>query len=83
MNKLTKEGIQAKIKNVAYHIIGAKTTICVITLENGFEIMGESSCVDPKNFDKAIGERVSYENAFEKIWPLEGYLLQEKLFTER
>ena len=79
MNKVSKESMAAKIISKVFHKIGEKTTLCVLTMQNGFEVMGESSCVDPKNFDKEIGERISFENAFEKLWPLEGYLLQEKL----
>ena len=51
-----------------------------IYLENGFTVRGESSCVDPVNFNKQIGEEISFENAKDKIWVLEGYLLQEKLY---
>lgn len=82
MNKVTKEGIEAKIKKIGYNQISEKFTICIITLENGFEVTGESACVDPKNYDREIGERIAKENAFEKIWLLEGYLLQEKLYLK-
>ena len=34
--------------------------------------------VDPANFDKAIGNRIAYDNAFNKLWPLFGFLLAEK-----
>lgn len=35
---------------------------------------------DISNFNKEIGEEIAFENAKEKIWLLEGYLLQEKLY---
>lgn len=54
-------------------------TICILTLENGFTVTGESACASPENFDKIIGQKIAYENAREKIWMLEGYLLKEKL----
>ena len=46
---------------------------------NGFGVRGESACVDPRNFDEAIGRSIAYENAFDKLWQLEGYLLAERL----
>lgn len=55
-------------------------TICILTLENGFTITGESACASPENFDKLIGQKLAYENARNKIWQLEGYLLKEQLY---
>lgn len=54
-------------------------TFCVLTLENGFTVTGESACASPENFNAEIGKKIAYENAREKIWVLEGYLLKEKL----
>ena len=54
-------------------------TFCVIVLKNGFTVTGESACVSPENFDAEIGKKIAYENARNKIWQLEGYLLKEKL----
>lgn len=58
-------------------------TICILTLDNGFTVTGESACASPENFDKLIGQKIAYENAREKIWMLEGYLLKEKLHTAK
>jgi hypothetical protein len=80
MNRITKEGINAKITKVAYHLLPRTTlTICVITVENGFTVTGESACADPANFNKEIGESIAFENAFEKLWALEGYLLKQRM----
>ena len=54
-------------------------TFCVIVLKNGFTVTGESACASPENFNAEIGQKVAYENARNKIWQLEGYLLKEKL----
>ena len=54
-------------------------TICILTLENGFTVTGESACASPENFDKLIGQKIAYENARNKIWQLEGYLLKQRL----
>lgn len=54
-------------------------TFCVLVLKNGFTVTGESACASPENFNAEIGQKVAYENARNKIWQLEGYLLKEKL----
>lgn len=78
-----KSYIEARIKDVSYHRIPNTTmTICIIEMVNGFSVCGESACVDPKNFDEAVGRRIAYENAFDKIWPLEGYLLAEYRYKQ-
>lgn len=54
-------------------------TFCVIVLKNGFSVTGESACASPENFDEGIGRKIARENAVNKIWMLEGYLLKERL----
>lgn len=57
-------------------------TFCILTLENGFTVTGESACASPENFNADIGKKIAYDNAREKIWVLEGYLLKEKIFNK-
>lgn len=54
-------------------------TFCVLVLKNGFTVTGESACASPENFYAEIWKKIAYDNAREKIWLLEGYLLKEKL----
>ena len=54
-------------------------TICIIIMQNGFIVTGESACADPDNFDEMVGKEVAKRNAMNKIWPLLGYALREKL----
>ena len=54
-------------------------TFCVLHLQNGFTVTGESACVSPENFDAEIGRNIARQNAVEKIWPLLGYELRTKL----
>jgi hypothetical protein len=54
-------------------------TFCVLVLRNGFTVTGESACASPENFNAEIGRKIARENARNKIWPLEGYLLKQKL----
>ena len=54
-------------------------TFCVLVLQNGFTVVGESACASPENFDAEIGRKIARENAKQKIWPLMGYALKEQL----
>ena len=54
-------------------------TFCVLELQNGFTVTGESACASPENFDAELGRKIARQNAVAKIWPLMGYALKEKL----
>jgi hypothetical protein len=54
-------------------------TICVMTLRNGFTIVGKSACASPENYDPELGGKIAREDARKQIWALEGYLLRSKL----
>lgn len=54
-------------------------TFCVLVLKNGFTVTGESACASPENFDAEIGRKIARENAINKVWPLMGYALKERL----
>lgn len=58
---------------------GSCLTVCCMTLANGFTVTGESACASPANFDEEIGKKIAFEQARNKIWTLEGYLLKQKL----
>ena len=77
-NMESEEQLEARIDAVEFGPLNL-LTFCVLVLRNGFTVTGESACVSPENFDAAIGRRVARENAVEKIWPLLGYALKDKL----
>ena len=81
---LTQNDIDAKIKDAKFTILeDGRTTICNLYLENGFTVRGESSCVSKDNFNKNIGEQIALENAKNKVWELEGYLLAEDIHRSK
>ena len=80
---VTSEYIQKRIKSVDYiRIPDTTVTICHIVLANGFSVRGESACVSTHTFEESVGRKIAYDNAFDKIWQLEGYLLAEDLFKK-
>ncbi len=76
--RVTKEYIESRIIGSGCTRFDQTITICQITLDNGYSVRGESACVNPENYNQEIGERIAYDDVFNKLWPLFGFLLAEK-----
>jgi len=78
--RLRPEDIDSCIVKETYtNLPSGKVVVCELTLRNGFTVRGESACVSKANFDQEIGNKISKANARNKIWELEGYLLQQRV----
>jgi hypothetical protein len=78
--RLNPAHIDAQIVSEAFHVFpGTTMTVCLLTLRNGFHVVGESAAASPENFDAEIGRKIARDNARNKIWALEGYLLRSRL----
>lgn len=84
-NRVTLGSMVAKIANVEYirPINLRHMTICVITMRNGWALVGKSAPVDAANFNLELGQKFAYEDALRQCWQLEGYLLRERLYNQR
>ena len=72
--------MSSKIKEVIYTTAPDSTlTICLLYMKNGYVVIGKSACVDASKYNEALGEKYAYEDAINNLWPLEGYLMAEKL----
>ena len=82
-NKVTSDQIKSILDNAETQevVFWDKEVVVSYKLYNGFTIIGRGACVDPANFDLQIGRSVAREQAENKLWELEGYLLQNKLYT--
>ena len=79
--RLNPSMIDAVIVGEDYHVFpGTTMTVCALKLRNGFIVIGESAAASIENFDKAIGQKIARDNARNKIWALEGYLLRNQLY---
>lgn len=79
--RVTLQQIEDRIAKATYiEADGNTLTICVLTLENGFTVTGESACADPANYNQDLGRKIAKDNATKKIWPLEGYLLRQRMY---
>ena len=83
-NKLSTHDIESVIRSTEFIFLpDGKTTVCQLTLNNGYTVIGVSACVDPANFDSQLGSKIARENAVKEIWPLEGYLLAQRLYEAK
>lgn len=82
--QLTVSDINQKIDKVEFvrHTTGKGKTLCwcVIELKNGFAVTGRPSiALDPQAENLLVGEQIAYNNAYEELRALEGYLLTENM----
>lgn len=82
--RVTLESMKGKIKSEQFFHPEAAVhvTICALTLVNGFVLIGQSAPADPANFDKDLGHEFARNDAIRQMWPLEGYLLRDRLTSE-
>lgn len=82
--KVSREQVESVIAKVEYYNPpGTSLTLCMIHCKNGFIAVGESACVDPSQYDPKLGQEYSYEQAFEKVWSHEGYVLRTMRYERR
>lgn len=78
--RVTPERLDEVIVAEQYHVFPNTTfTACLLTLANGYTVLGESACASPENFNAELGRKIARDNAKNKIWALEGYLLRQNL----
>lgn len=83
-NRVSLESIKAKVGFIDYFYPERHPhmTICLVTMTNGFVLVGKSAPADPANFDRELGCQFAFEDALKQAWPLEAYLLRERLTAE-
>ena len=81
--RLNPEYINSRIAKVIYSYPEGTLTLCTLVLVNGYKVTGEADCVSADNYDKEIGNKIAKGKAVEQIWPLEGYLLKQKLYEDK
>jgi hypothetical protein len=81
--RLSPTMISETILTEQYYVFpGTVMTVCCLTLQNGFNVVGTSAPASPENFNEAKGKEIAKDKAREQIWTLEGYALKTKLHTK-
>lgn len=72
---LNIDTITSHISKIEYVRMWKKTTVCCITLDNWFEVIWSSACIDEKDFDEEIWKSEARGMAIDKLWELYWFLL--------
>ena len=76
--KVTQADVDSAIAKVDYVVLpDGRTTIALLTLDNGFTVRGESACVVLEEFDQAKGEHYALEDAKKWVWRFLGFRLAD------
>lgn len=83
-NSVTKEDIVQLMSEAEASVstLYNKCTVVCVKLKNGFIITESSACVDPANYDEKLGFNECMRRIEDKLWELEGYALQKRLYEE-
>lgn len=76
--RVTLDHINQRIAKREYQRHGV-STICILTMVNGFKVFGHSTPASPENFREDLGMEYALDNAIRQLWQLEGYLLRERI----
>lgn len=83
-NTVTETHIKGLMESAELDVktIFGKVTVVTAKFPNGFTVVESSACVDPSNYSEEIGKQIVLERIENKLWELEGYLLQNKLYNQ-
>ena len=81
--RVTLEQVEAAIVEETYTILpDGRTTICQLTLDNGFTVEGSSACVSKENYNVELGNKYSRERAVNEVWKMLGFRLADQIAAE-
>lgn len=83
-NRVTLDSLLGKIDDEEYWHPSTipHMTICIVTLKNGFAIVGKSAPADAGNFDEELGQKFAREDAIRQMWAFEAYALRERMTAD-
>lgn len=78
------DDIMSRVRYVVSVVEGTTTTLATAVTDDGFTLaIGQTSCVDPDNFNASVGAKWAIEDAKKKardeLWKLEGWRLKREL----
>lgn len=77
--KVSEKEVYESIVFEQYQHMGAKTVVCLLILNSGFEVVGTSAPVDPDTFDFAIGKTEAKKKAVDEVWKYLGSIVQNNM----
>jgi hypothetical protein len=80
---VSQADVNDAVVSATYTVLpNGRTTVCQLTLYNGFTVEGMSACVSLENFDAELGQLIAHSKAVEKIWPLLGFRLADQIYNK-
>ncbi|MFC4775881.1 Gp49 family protein [Paenibacillus sp. GCM10023252] len=70
----TRRELEALIESKEFMVMGKRTTICLLSLHNGIEVVGKSRLIDYAHFNKDIGEYYAFEDALNELRKIAGMI---------
>jgi hypothetical protein len=67
--RITLDDLKARVLTVEY-IVRDHLTIAVLTMDNGYFLVGKAAPVDPGNYNAEYGKQLAYDDALRQAWPL-------------
>lgn len=74
--RITQSEVDAMIGAVDQTQVSPKTTFVRVIAKTGYEDYATSSCVDPANYDDAIGTKLGLKTIEDRLWSHLGFALQ-------
>jgi Phage protein (N4 Gp49/phage Sf6 gene 66) family len=72
VQKITPNNISDQVRHHVF-FFDELLTIAVVTLMNGFKVVGYSACMNKSDYNRERGMTIAYEAALEKVFPLLAY----------
>jgi hypothetical protein len=72
--------LNKQVSSVKFYKVGVKTTVALLTANNGFEIVGTSACVNPDDFNESIGQHFALVDALNELDGFIGFVRQQESF---
>jgi hypothetical protein len=82
MEPLTLEYLSSQIAEVDYFNPKPTLTHCVLTMQNGLYVTGQSACLNHARFDAAIGRAIAYQDALRQLWQPYGFIRAQQALLE-
>ena len=79
--RVNSDSIAKEIATVEYAYVGLMT-LCVLTLHNGFKIVGKSACASAANYNREFGEQFAYRDADRQIGQFLGFRICEESYKQ-
>lgn len=68
--------------SVEFFRLSPKKTVCLLTLKNGFDVIGDSGCINPNHYRADIGSKYALRAAADRASEIIAYEEQTKLANE-